>query len=346
MPEITPPVVPVNRIGRPKSEYTGAASTLCKGCGHDSITQHMITAAFELGIEPHIVAKMSGIGCSSKSPAYFLGKSHGLNSVHGRMPSVATGANLANRKLMVIGVSGDGDTSNIGVGQFIHLMRRNVNMTYVIENNGVYGLTKGQFSATADQGSKLKSGEVNEYTPIDCCAMAIELGATFVGRSFSGDGKQVVPLLKAALSHEGIALLDIISPCVTFNDHEGSTKSYAYMKEADLPMHELDFVPSYEEIHVDYPEGSATTIELHDGSHLTLKKLTKGEYDLSSRIQALQAIERSRSEKHVLTGLLYYQPRQDLSHALRMVDEPLASLREAELRPSREVFLNTIKRYQ
>jgi len=345
--ETTAPPAPVNRIGLTKESYKGSASTLCKGCGHDSITGHIITACYEMGVEPDRVAKMSGIGCSSKSPAYFLGRSHGFNAVHGRMPSVATGAHLANRDLLVIGVSGDGDTSNIGVGQFIHLMRRNVNMVYIIENNGVYGLTKGQFSATADMGSKLKSGEVNVFEALDCCAMAIELGATFVARSFSGDAKQMVPLLKAAMAHRGIALLDVISPCVTFNNHEGSTKSYDYMKSADLPLHELSFVPAYEEIQIEeFPEGTVKTITLHDGSRLSLKKLAQGEYDLSDKIQALSAIQRAKEEGHVLTGLLYYHPRKDLIEVMNLPDRPLAAMGEGDLRPRREVFLKTLARFQ
>src|SRR5438270_530026 len=249
-----PPAAPpknVNRLGFTMADYKGAESTLCAGCGHDAITSQIIKAFYEYGVEPHLVAKLSGIGCSSKTPAYFLSKSHGFNSVHGRMPAVATGVMLANKSLISIGVSGDGDTASIGMGQFVHLLRRNVPMIYIIENNGVYGLTKGQFSATADLGSKAKSGVVNELTPVDLCGLAIELGCGFVARSFAGDPKQLVALLKAALSHQGTALLDVISPCVTFNNHEGSTKSYKYMQEHEEAITEVGFVPHFEDISVD-----------------------------------------------------------------------------------------------
>src|SRR5512136_569453 len=270
-----PPAPPkkVNRIGLEIAAYKGSKSTLCAGCGHNAISERIVEAFYELGVEPHRVAKLSGIGCSSKSPAYFLGGSHGLNAVHGRMPSIATGTMLANRTLMAIGVSGDGDTASIGIGQFVHLMRRNLPVIYIIEDNGVYGLTKGQFSATADLGSTLKSGVVNDLPPIDTCALAIQLGATYVGRSFSGDKKQLSAMLKAALAHNGTVMLDVISPCVTFNDHEGSTKSYAYVKDHDDPLEELSFVPYFEDISVDYEAGTSTEVKMYDGSRVFLKKL-------------------------------------------------------------------------
>src|SRR5919204_2401529 len=265
----------MNRIGLEPQVYKGGKTTLCAGCGHNAISERIIDAFFEMGVEPRQVIKLSGIGCSSKSPAYFLGGAHGFNSVHGRMPSVATGALLANQKLIAIGVSGDGDTGAIGIGQFAHLMRRNLPIIYIIEDNGCYGLTKGQFSPTADVGSKLKNGVVNDLPPIDTCALAIELGATFVARSFSGDKKQLLALLKAALSHRGTCMIDVISPCVTFNDHEGSTKSYAYVKEHDEVLGDISFVPFFEDITVEYEPGSVQEVELHDGSKLYLKKVAE-----------------------------------------------------------------------
>ena len=270
-----PPSPPqkVNRIGLEVAAYKGNKTTLCAGCGHDAITSQIIKAFFEYGIDPYTVAKMSGIGCSSKTPAYFLGKSHGFNGVHGRMPSVATGAMLANHTLIPIGVSGDGDTASIGIGQFVHLMRRNLPIIYIIEDNGCYGLTKGQFSATADLGSMLKNGVVNDLPAIDTCALAIQLGATYVARSFSGDKKQLLALLEGAIAHRGTVMLDVISPCVTFNDHEGSTKSYAYVKEHEESLEEVSFVPFFEDISVDYDPGTTTNITLHDGSEETRKRL-------------------------------------------------------------------------
>jgi 2-oxoglutarate/2-oxoacid ferredoxin oxidoreductase subunit beta len=267
-----------NRIGLEVVQYRGSKTTLCAGCGHNAISERIIEACYDLGVDPKRVLKLSGIGCSSKSPAYFLSQAHGFNSVHGRMPSVATGALLANRTMAAIGISGDGDTGAIGVGQFVHLMRRNLPIIYIIEDNGCYGLTKGQFSPTADLGSKLKTGVVNDLPPIDTCALAVELGATFVARSFSGDKKQLLSLLKAALSHRGTVMLDVISPCVTFNDHEGSTKSYAYVKEHDDPVEEVSFVPFFEDISVDYAPGSSQEVTMHDGSKLLLKKLDE-DYD-------------------------------------------------------------------
>src|SRR5215471_15362216 len=262
-----------NRIGLAVIDYRGGKTTLCAGCGHNAISERIIDAMYEMGVKPERVAKLSGIGCSSKSPAYFMSRAHSFNAVHGRMPSVATGAVLANQRLMALGVSGDGDTASIGMGQFVHLMRRNLPIIYIIEDNGVYGLTKGQFSATADLGSKLKTGVINDLPPIDTCAMAITLGATLVGRSFSGDKKQLHSMLKAAIAHNGTVMLDVVSPCVTFNDHEGSTKSYKYVKDHDEPLHEVSFVPQFEEISVDYAPGEATEVIMHDGSRLLLRKL-------------------------------------------------------------------------
>src|SRR5947207_2338631 len=260
------PAPKTNRIGLAVLDYKGGKTTLCAGCGHNAISERIIEAMYDMGVKPERVAKLSGIGCSSKSPAYFMNRSHSFNSVHGRMPSVATGAMLANRNLIALGVSGDGDTASIGIGQFVHLMRRNLPMIYIIEDNGVYGLTKGQFSATADLGSKLKSGVINDLPPIDTCGLAIELGATFVGRSFSGDKRQLLSMLKAAIAHKGTVMLDVVSPCVTFNDHEGSTKSYKYMKEHEEPLHEVSFVPAFEEINVDYDPGTTFEVTLHDVS--------------------------------------------------------------------------------
>src|SRR5882724_7405326 len=270
--EAPKPAVKTNRIGLQVLDYRGGKTTLCAGCGHNVISERIIDAFYEMGVQPERLMKLSGIGCSSKSPAYYMSRSHSFNSVHGRMPSVATGALLANRSLVGLGVSGDGDTASIGIGQFIHLMRRNLPMIYIIEDNGVYGLTKGQFSATADVGSRLKSGVVNELPPIDTCMLAVQLGATFVGRSFSGDKKQLSAMLKAAIAHRGTVMLDVVSPCVTFNDHEGSTKSYQYMKDHEEPLHEVSFVPHFEEIDVEYEPGSALDVRMHDGSHLRLRK--------------------------------------------------------------------------
>src|SRR5947209_2671337 len=278
----TPPPK-TNRIGLAVMDYRGGKTTLCAGCGHNAISERIIDAMYEMGVKPERVAKLSGIGCSSKSPAYFMSRAHSFNAVHGRMPAIATGALLANRNLLALGISGDGDTASIGLGQFMHLMRRNLPMIYIIEDNGVYGLTKGQFSATADLGSKLKTGVINDLPPIDTCGLAIELGATFVGRSFSGDKKQLHAMLKAALAHNGTSMLDVISPCVTFNDHEGSTKSYKYVKEHEEPLHELSFVPQFEDIAVDYEPGSATEVTMHDGSRLVLRKLEE-DYDPTDRL--------------------------------------------------------------
>ena len=340
----TPSKEPVkNRAGLTLADYKGAPSTLCDGCGHDAITAQIIKSFYELGIEPHKVAKMSGIGCSSKTPAYFMSRSHGFNSVHGRMPSVATGVNVANKQLHIIGVSGDGDTASIGLGQFCHMIRRNVPMTYIVENNGVYGLTKGQFSATADIGSKLKSGVVNDLRPIDLCSLAIELGCSFVARSFAGDPKQLMALLKAAGSHKGTAILDVISPCVTFNNHEGSTKSYKYAKEMETPIHELGFIPFYEQITVDYEPGTVQEVAMHDGSHLRLKKLEHG-YDPTDRMAAINSIQVAAKEHQFLTGLLYInEDKKAFPDFLEMVDEPLTTLPESKTRPPKEALDKIMK---
>ena len=327
-----------NRIGLTLSDYQGGKSTLCAGCGHNAISERLLQAMFELGIQPERVAKLSGIGCSSKSPAYFMSRSHSFNTLHGRMPSVATGTLLANRNLIALGVSGDGDTASIGIGQFVHLVRRNLPLVYVIEDNGVYGLTKGQFSATADIGSKLKTGVVNELPPIDTCLLAIELGATFIGRSFSGDRQQLSAMLKAAVAHRGTAVLDVISPCVAFNDHEGSTKSYAYTKDHDEPLHELSFVPVFEEIAVEYHAGTTVDVRLHDGSHLQLHKLEES-YDPRDRLHAVQRILEAQLRGEVLTGVLYVNTEAPtFLDRLGLVDAPLATLPADSVRPPRSVL--------
>ena len=329
----TPTAPKVNRIGLPILDYRGGKSTLCAGCGHNAISERIIEAMYEMGVEPERVAKISGIGCSSKSPAYFMSRSHSFIGVHGRMPGVASGVAVANRTLTVLGLSGDGDTASIGMGQFVHLMRRNLPMIYIIEDNGVYGLTKGQFSATADLGAKLKNGAVNDLPPIDTCALAIQLGATFVGRSFSGDKKQLLTMLKAAIAHNGTVMLDIISPCVTFNDHEGSTKSYRFMQENDEPVSEIGFVPSFQEIAVDYDPGQSHDIELFDGSSLRLRKLRE-DYDPTDRANAVRMLMESRDKQEVLTGVFYVSPAQpSFIDQLNMVDEPLATLPESVTRP-------------
>ncbi|MGH7910773.1 MAG: 2-oxoacid:ferredoxin oxidoreductase subunit beta [Candidatus Dormibacteraceae bacterium] len=328
----------VNHIGLPRLAYKGAATTLCAGCGHNSITNHLIKALFELAIEPHRLAKMSGIGCSSKATAYFVDQAHGMNAVHGRMPSTTTGAHVADRDLIMIGISGDGDTASIGLGQFMHLMRRNVDCTYLIEDNGTYGLTKVQFSATADVGSMQKRGAVNTYHPIDPCAVALAVGCTFVARSFSGDGKQLVPLLKAAIAHRGTAMIDIVSPCVTFNDHDGSTKSYSWVKEHEEQIQDVSFIPYFEEIEVDYEPGETTVVELHDGSHLRLHKLAE-DHDPTDRLGALSLVERSREEGSLVTGLLYVdESARDFATTEGLPARPLRDLAELDLRPSPEAF--------
>jgi 2-oxoglutarate ferredoxin oxidoreductase subunit beta len=335
---VTPPPKKVNHIGLEVVQYRGGKTTLCAGCGHNSISERVVEAFYDLGVNPYNVAKFSGIGCSSKSPAYFLGLSHGFNGVHGRMPAIATGAILANRTLMGLGVSGDGDTASIGLGQFMHMVRRNIPLIYIIENNGVYGLTKGQFSATADLGSTLKTGLANDLPPFDTCALALKWGATFVARSFSGDKKQLQAIMKTAIAHRGLTVIDVISPCVTFNDHTGSTKSYSYMKDHEEVLQELDFVPYFEDISVEIPEGEVRDVQMHDGSHLRIRKLER-DFDPTDRFKALQALEESEAKGEVLTGVLYLNTEKptflDLLH---MVDEPVATLPESRVRPSKSVL--------
>jgi 2-oxoglutarate ferredoxin oxidoreductase subunit beta len=331
-----PPAPPknVNRLGLAIADYKGSESTLCPGCGHDAITSQIIRAFYEYGVEPHRVAKLSGIGCSSKTPAYFLGRAHGFNGVHGRMPAIATGVMLANRTLISIGVSGDGDTASIGMGQFVHLLRRNIPMIYIVENNGVYGLTKGQFSATADYGSKSKSGEMNDLPAIDICTMAIELGCNFVCRSFAGDPKQMVALLKAALAHRGTALFDVISPCVTFNNHDGSTKSYKYAKDHEELLHEISFVPFFEQITVDYKEGEVKDVEMHDGSHIRLRKVGH-DFDPTNKGEALSMLRRCYESGEFLTGLIYInEEKPDFLTLLNMIDDPVATLPQERVQPT------------
>jgi len=332
-PKFHHPALPKNALGYTHRDYEGSVSTLCAGCGHDSISGAIIQACFELALPPHRIAKLSGIGCSSKTPTYFLGQSHGFNSVHGRMPSVLTGANLANRDLIYLGVSGDGDTASIGLGQFAHALRRGVNMVYIVENNGVYGLTKGQFSATADRGSKSKRGVVNTDNSIDLVAMALQLGATFVARSFSGDKTQLVPLVRAAIEHRGAAFIDCISPCVAFNNHPGSTKSFDYVREHNEAVNRLDFMTPREEITVDYAPGTVEIVEQHDGSKLALRKLA-ADYDPHDRLTAMSYLQERAAAGEIVTGLLYVEPEADDLHAhLETVETPLNSLGEAELCP-------------
>lgn len=324
-----------NEVELTKADYKGQPTTLCQGCGHNSISSQIMAAAYELSMHPGDIIKLSGIGCSSKSPAYFLGRSHGFNSLHGRMPSIATGAMMGNRGLTAVGVSGDGDTASIGMGQFVHIMRRNVPLVYIIENNGVYGLTKGQFSATADKNQTLKSaGGTNPYMPVDLCLQAMAANAGFVARSFAGDPKQVKELLKAAISFEGTAVLDIISPCVTFNNRDESTKSYGWGMEHETPIHDVTYVPVREEIEVDYEPGEDRTVELHDGSKLVLKKLDHS-YDPTDRAAALRLLEESAAEGYLATGLIYVNTEQEtLTEAQNLIDQPLAQLTSESLRPA------------
>jgi 2-oxoglutarate/2-oxoacid ferredoxin oxidoreductase subunit beta len=337
-PKFHHPALPKNALGFTHRDYEGSISTLCAGCGHDSISSALIEACFELSIEPHRVAKLSGIGCSSKTPTYFLGNSHGFNSVHGRMPSVLTGANLANRELIYLGVSGDGDSASIGFGQFAHAIRRGVNMVYIVENNGVYGLTKGQFSATADRGSQSKRGAVNNDSSIDLIAIALQLGASFVARSFSGDKTQLVPLIKAALEHRGAAFIDCISPCVAFNNHVGSTKSFDYVREHNEAVNYLDYMTAREPIKVDYEPGSVEIVEQHDGSKLALRKLA-ADYDVHDRLAAMSFLQQQAAKGQVVTGLLYVEREAEDLHAhLNTVDAPLNSLSENELCPGSAVL--------
>src|SRR5713226_536251 len=327
-----------NRIGLSIAEYKGGKTTLCAGCGHNAISERIIDAMYEMGVSPERVIKPSGIGCSSKAPAYFMSRSHSFNAVHGRMPSVATGAMLANRNLIALGVSGDGDTASIGIGQFIHLMRRNLPIIYIIEDNGVYGLTKGQFSATADLGSKLKTGVINDLPPIDTCILAIQLGATFVGRSFSGDKQQLLTIMKAAIAHRGTVMIDVISPCVTFNDHEGSTKSYKFMKDHDEAVNEVGFVPAFENIEVQYDPGTTTTVRMHDGSEMRLRKLER-DYDATDKVGALSLLAGSHEKGEMLTGVFYVNTTTpSFVEQLNLTDQSLARMPEELTRPSRQAL--------
>ncbi|HEX8172643.1 MAG TPA: 2-oxoacid:ferredoxin oxidoreductase subunit beta [Thermoanaerobaculia bacterium] len=327
-----------NKLGLKPTDYHGGKSTLCAGCGHDAISNQIIRAFYEMGVKPERVAKFSGIGCSSKTPAYFLSRSHGFNAVHGRMPAVATGAILANHTIQGIGVSGDGDTASIGLGQFMHMVRRNIPIIYIIENNGVYGLTKGQFSATADEGSKLKTGVINDLPPMDLCALAVELGCGYVARGFAGDPKQMVNILKGAIAHDGTAVIDVISPCVTFNNHEGSTKGYTYAKEHQELLHQIGFVPEYEQIEVDYEPGTLREVELHDGSRIVLKKLEE-DYDPTDDLQALQRLHKAARDGQMLTGLVHLRPeKKSFMKLLNVVDEPLATLPIERTRPPQEAL--------
>lgn len=337
-PSFRHPDLPVNDLGYTTRNYEGAISTLCAGCGHDSISAAITQAIFELSIAPHNIAKMSGIGCSSKTPTYFLGNSHGFNSVHGRMPSVATGANMANRDMIYVGVSGDGDTASIGMGQFSHAVRRNINMMYIVENNGCYGLTKGQDSATADVGSKSKKGEPNPFEPIDLASLALQLGATFVAKSFSGDKEQLIPLIKAAIAHQGFAFIDVISPCVTFNNNPGSTKGYEYVRDHLAATGTVDFVPMKDEITTSYKPGTSQEVTLHDGSVVHLHK-ADGRLDIHSRRSALGLIKDYKANDQLLTGLLYMDPdSQELHETIQSSNKPLRSLTESDLCPGNKVL--------
>jgi 2-oxoglutarate ferredoxin oxidoreductase subunit beta len=332
-PTVLHPNLRPNKVGLTMRDYEGAMSTLCAGCGHDSVTAAIVRAFYELDTPPHMIAKLSGIGCSSKTPTYFVKGAHGFNSAHGRMPAIATGANAANRELVYIGISGDGDSLSIGLGQLCHAIRRNVNMLYVIENNGVYGLTKGQFSASADVGSKSKRGEANRHSPIDPVMLALTLGATFVARSFSGDKAQLVPLLKAGLAHRGFALIDVISPCVTFNDHEGSTKSYLHTRKHLLQLVQADFVPPAQEITAEYPEGSATNLTMHDGSVVRLSKVAP-DYDHSDRQAVYAHLQQRQGRGEVPTGLLYVEKGTGDMHDMNATtDVPLSRVPYEKLCP-------------
>ena len=346
-PKISHPSLPRNELGLTRREYEGALSTLCAGCGHDSITAGIIEACWGISIRPENLVKLSGIGCSSKTTAYFVSGGHGFNSVHGRMPSIAMGANAANRELYYIGISGDGDSLSIGLGQFCHAIRRNVNMLYIIENNGVYGLTKGQFSASADIGTKAKKGEVNQQPPIDPVLLAMNLGAGFVARSFSGDKAQLVPLIQAGLKYPGFALIDVLSPCVTFNDHEGSTKSYAFTRENYEPVVEADFVPKQREITTEYPEGEATSVLLHDGSRVVLRKLA-ADYDPTDAHASYDYVQQHIAQGEYLTGLLHCRPTTATEfHALnRTPDQPLNQLPFSTLNPGARQLEKLMARYR
>jgi 2-oxoglutarate ferredoxin oxidoreductase subunit beta len=337
-PQFHHPSLPTNALGFTRRDYEGKVSTLCAGCGHDSISAAIVQACFEIDLEPHRLAKLSGIGCSSKTPDYFLGASHGFNTVHGRMPSVLTGANLANRTLIYLGVSGDGDSASIGLGQFAHAMRRGVDMTYIVENNGVYGLTKGQFSATADKGSKSKKGAVNSESGIDLVALALQLGASFVARSFSGDKEQLTPLIKAALTHRGAAFIDVLSPCVAFNNHAGSTKSFDWVREHNEAVNRLDVILGRAPVTASYAPGSLVEVAQHDGSTLMLRKVA-GDYDATDRVKAMAYLQERQAVGEIVTGLLYVDPdAEDLHDALHTVAQPLNALSDAELTPGSKVL--------
>jgi 2-oxoglutarate ferredoxin oxidoreductase subunit beta len=332
-PKLHHPKLPTNKLGFTRRDYEGAVSTLCAGCGHDSISAAIVQACYQLDLPPHRIAKLSGIGCSSKTPTYFLGNSHGFNSVHGRMPSVLTGANLANRDLIYLGVSGDGDSASIGLGQFAHSIRRGVNMTYIVENNGVYGLTKGQFSATADRGSKSKKGALNHDSPIDLVSLALQLGATYVARGFSGDKEQLVPLIKGALMHQGAAFIDVISPCVAFNNHDGSTKSYDYIREHNEAVNRLDVMLPREPIAAEYAPGEVREVVQHDGSVLRLHKIA-ADYEPNDRIYSMNFLQQHQAHGEVVTGLLFVDPEaQDLHASLNTVAKPFNELGDKELCP-------------
>jgi 2-oxoglutarate ferredoxin oxidoreductase subunit beta len=341
-----PKAVKTNRLGLDLKVYKGSDSTLCNGCGHDAITHSIVKSLFEYGVEPRKVAKLSGIGCSSKTTAYFLGQAHGFNAVHGRMAAIVTGSSIANRTLLNVGISGDGDTASIGLGNFLHMVRRNTQIVYIIENNGCYGLTKGQFSATADKGAVQKGGDVNQMEAIDLCALAIEMGCGFVARSFSGDAKQLGALIKASIAHKGTAVLDVVSPCVTFNNHEGSTKSYPYSKEQEDPLHEIGFVPYFEPIHVDYEPGTTVLLDLPDGSKIALRKLER-DYDPTNRTRALELLHEANRDRLFLTGLVYYdRSMPSMDAQMNLVDEPLATLPASKLRPSPEALAKVMERFR
>ncbi|MGI8771921.1 MAG: 2-oxoacid:ferredoxin oxidoreductase subunit beta [Acidobacteriaceae bacterium] len=345
-PAAAPKAPKTNRLGLQVLDYRGGKTTLCAGCGHNAISERIIDAMYEMGVQPERVMKVSGIGCSSKSPAYFMNRAHSFNSVHGRMPAIATGALLANHTMKSLGVSGDGDTASIGMGQFVHLLRRNLPMIYIIEDNGVYGLTKGQFSATADVGSTLKTGVINDLPAIDTCTLAVQLGASFVGRSFSGDKKQLLAMIKAAIAHNGTAMLDVVSPCVTFNDHEGSTKSYKYMQEHEEAITEVGFVPHFEDIAVEYDAGTTYDVEMHDGSHLRLRKL-HDDYNPTDRISAVSALMEAHAKGEVLTGVFYVDTkRPSFTDLLNLVPEPLGTLPQQRVRPPKAVLDQVMQRYR
>jgi 2-oxoglutarate ferredoxin oxidoreductase subunit beta len=340
LPTFRHPELPVNELGYTKADYEGSISTLCAGCGHDSISGAIVRACHELSIEPHKIAKLSGIGCSSKAPTYFLGNSHGFNSVHGRMPSVVTGAAMANRELLYLGVSGDGDTASIGMGQFAHVARRNLNMVYIVMNNGCYGLTKGQDSATADEGSASKKGDPNVFSSIDLCGTALLMGATFVARSFSGDKEQLVPLIKAAMSHRGFAFIDVVSPCVTFNNNPGSTKSYEFVREHTQATGTVDFVPMKREITTEYPAGQRHEVTMHDGSSVHLYKMDESLNPFDRR-SALNTMEDHRAAGNILTGLIYIdEDSRDLHDVLETSQRPLNQLDETDLCPGNKMLMN------